>query len=150
MVGQGQLKPLKEARADFKAACQIEPNNKDARAKLSECEKAIKAKQFELAIASDETPVKEPDPSDIEVEPSYSGPRLDPIDGKVTPEFVHELQDYQKNEKRLHKKYALQILLKVRDILKAEPPVVDVTVPEGKHVTVCGDVHGQYYDLCNI
>ena len=150
MVGQGQLKPLKEARADFKAACQIEPNNKDARAKLSECEKAIKAKQFELAIASDETPVKEPDPSDIEVESSYSGPRLDPIDGKVTPEFVHELQDYQKNEKRLHKKYALQILLKVRDILKAEPPVVDVTVPEGKHVTVCGDVHGQYYDLCNI
>ena len=40
--------------------------------------------------------------------------------------------------------------LQVRDIFKAENSVVDVAVPEGAHVTVCGDVHGQYYDLCNI
>lgn len=40
--------------------------------------------------------------------------------------------------------------MQVRDIFKAENSVVDVPVPEGAHVTVCGDVHGQYYDLCNI
>lgn len=48
------------------------------------------------------------------------------------------------------RKYALEILYKVREIFKAEPSVVDVSIPEDKHVTVCGDVHGQYYDLCNI
>jgi serine/threonine-protein phosphatase 5 len=32
----------------------------------------------------------------------------------------------------------------------ALPTVVDVPVPEGSHVTVCGDVHGQFYDLLNI
>ena len=37
-------------------------------------------------------------------------------------------------------RYALQILLQARNILKAEKPVVDISVPEGKHVTVCGDV----------
>jgi tetratricopeptide (TPR) repeat protein len=43
----GQLKP---ARVDFRAACQIEPTNKEARSKLDECEKAIKKKAFEDAI----------------------------------------------------------------------------------------------------
>ena len=34
--------------------------------------------------------------------------------------------------------------------LYRQPPVVDVAIPQDGHVTVCGDVHGQYYDLCNI
>jgi serine/threonine-protein phosphatase 5 len=93
-------------------------------------------------------PSREQNPDDIDVEASYTGPRIE--DGKVTEEFVDELREHQKAEKRLHKKYALQILYKVRDVLKAEPPVVDVPVPEDHHMTVCGDVHGQYYDLCNI
>lgn len=35
-------------------------------------------------------------------------------------------------------------------MLEAEPTLVDVAVPEGQHITVCGDVHGQYYDLLHI
>ena len=38
---------------------------------------AIKKQAFELAIQSDETPSKEQDPSEIEVEPSYTGPRME-------------------------------------------------------------------------
>ncbi|KAJ0819877.1 putative protein-serine/threonine phosphatase [Helianthus annuus] len=32
----------------------------------------------------------------------------------------------------------------------ALPYLVDVNVPNGKNFTVCGDVHGQFYDLLNI
>jgi len=35
------LGQLKQARTDFRAACQIEPNNKEARSKLNECEKVV-------------------------------------------------------------------------------------------------------------
>lgn len=38
----------------------------------------------------------------------------------------------------------------MREILAAESTVVDVSVGSGEHITVCGDVHGQFYDLCNI
>jgi hypothetical protein len=42
------------------------------------------------------------------------------------------------------------ILLKAKEILMALPTVVDITIPEGGHVTVFGDIHGQYYDMVNI
>ena len=38
----------------------------------------------------------------------------------VTPQFVSELLAWQKSEKKLHRKYALQILYKVRDVLRSE------------------------------
>jgi len=34
-------------------------------------------------------------------------------------------------------------VLQTKKILKALPSLVDITVPHGKHITVCGDVHGQ-------
>lgn len=40
--------------------------------------------------------------------------------------------------------------LQVKEILKNTPTLVDVEIPDGQTITVCGDVHGQYYDLLNI
>ena len=31
-----------------------------------------------------------------------------------------------------------------------QPTLVDVSIPDDSKFTVCGDIHGQYYDLMNI
>ena len=42
---------------------------------------------------------------------------------------VIQLMEYQKNQKRVHKKFVIQILLKVLDILTALPSLVDEEIP---------------------
>lgn len=55
-----------------------------------------------------------------------------------------------KDQKLLHRKFVYQILIALRRQLAALPSLVDVPIPEGTHINVCGDTHGQYYDLLNI
>ncbi|KAF7833541.1 serine/threonine-protein phosphatase 5 isoform X1 [Senna tora] len=83
-----------------------------------------------------------------DVEPQYSGARIE--GDVVTLDFVKKMMDDFKNQKCLHKRYAFQIVLQTKEMLQALPSLVDINVPNGKHFTVCGDVHGQYYDLLNI
>ncbi len=40
--------------------------------------------------------------------------------------------------------------MQARNILEQLPSLVDISIPDDKHLTVCGDTHGQFYDLCNI
>jgi hypothetical protein len=42
------------------------------------------------------------------------------------------------------------ICLQARQLLRELPSLVDIDIPSDRHFTVCGDVHGQYYDLLNI
>ena len=64
--------------------------------------------------------------------------------------------DYMRGQKKLHRKYLIILLQKVRDILFKLPSLVEVEIPEylylfsSREITVCGDTHGQFYDLLNI
>ncbi|KAF9114950.1 3',5'-cyclic-nucleotide phosphodiesterase (PDEase) (3':5'-CNP) [Mortierella sp. AM989] len=56
------------------------------------------------------------------------------------------LKDHFYREGRLTEEQAIYILQKATDILKKEPTLLDVDAP----ITVCGDIHGQYYDLMKL
>ncbi|KAI3734292.1 hypothetical protein L6452_13757 [Arctium lappa] len=143
---------FKEALKDFQQVKRICPNDPDASKKLKECEKAVMRLKFEEAIAIPTTERRSVSESidfhTIEVEPQYAGARIE--GDVVTLEFMKKMMDDFKNQKCLHKRYAFQIVLKTREILMALPSLVDVKVSNGKHFTVCGDVHGQFFDLLNI
>jgi serine/threonine-protein phosphatase 5 len=74
---QFALTHYKEARKDFRMVCKLMPKDRDARAKLAACEKAVKEEAFAKAIVSDMTePLSSTfDPSSISLIPdSYEGP----------------------------------------------------------------------------
>jgi len=144
------LGKFKLALKDYDAVRKFRPNDADAKKKYEECSKVVKRIAFEKAIACDYNEKKLIDsikPEDYPVEESYSGPRLD---GDISPEFMKDLVAHFKAEKKLHIRYAYKILLAVFNILKSQESLVHITVPDKQKFTICGDVHGQFYDLCNI
>jgi len=143
------LAKYKLALADFKQVVKLEPRNKEGQDKLKECDKIVKKMAFEEAISVQEEPSLSLTPdfiNSIQVEPDYNCVSM-PETG-VTLEFAKALMADLKAQKKLHLKYALRIVLEARDILKKLPSLV--SIPVENKFTVCGDVHGQYYDLCNI
>ncbi len=63
---------------------------------------------------------------------------------------MQQLMDHYRAQKKLHKRYAFQILVDVKRFFAAQPSLVDISVPDGEKLTICGDIHGQFYDLMNI
>ncbi len=63
---------------------------------------------FAAAIVSDEQKVVV-NTDEITVESSYRGPSLNSID-EVTSEWVKSLMEWQKDQKKLHKKFATIII----------------------------------------
>lgn len=109
----------------------------------------------------------------LAIEDDYKGPQLE--DDKVTLQFMKDLMEHYKAQKRLHRKFAykvvnvfstaielkfrvtkyityvcLQILRNIDEYMREQPSLVDINVPDDEKFTICGDIHGQFYDLMNI
>ena len=146
------LGKMKEARLDFKTVVKLKPSDKDAQSKLKECEKTIYAAAFAAAIEGEKRPpasqTAKESVKDMQVESGYSGPRYTP--GAIDLSFVRGLMDLYKSQKRLPRKYIYEILMDIIPLLRSLPTLVDIDIPAGAKFTVCGDVHGQFWDVCNI
>lgn len=87
------------------------------------------------------------DIENITVEDSYDGAKLGET---MTQDFIDDMIQRFKDGKKLHKKYVYQIILAVKDIVYDEATMVEMSVPDSELLTVCGDTHGQFFDLLEI
>ncbi|RDA85059.1 hypothetical protein CP532_3127 [Ophiocordyceps camponoti-leonardi (nom. inval.)] len=142
------LRP-KEAVDDFKECVKLDPNNKDARLKLEECKKIVRQLAFFAAIeVGDEPSAAEGlDLDSMVVEDEYDGVRLG---NEMTQEFIDDMMERFKNGKKIHRKYVYQIIIAVKRIVYDEATMVEMEIPDDVQLTVCGDTHGQYFDLMEL
>ncbi|KAG5503592.1 hypothetical protein JIQ42_05813 [Leishmania sp. Namibia] len=142
------LGKFKDAQKEFAAVLKLVPTEKDAQQKYDLCEKELRRIRFENAIKS-----KDGEPVSVTIKlgtmaASYSGPRIE--NDVITVEFVEAMQEHFRFEKKIDRRDVVFILLEVLKLFKSYPNFVTVTVPDGEDITVCGDTHGQFYDLLNI
>lgn len=147
------LGKLKGAVRDFKAVVTLVPKDPDAHAKLKICEKLLRTEAFNKAIESS-TPEEAVDPLSIPLDSAYTGPVLGE-QGEVTMGFAQQCMAYMQSQKTIAKRVVVQVLLAAIEMLKALPTLLELSIPEGEGLTtpaftVCGDTHGQFYDLLNI
>lgn len=141
---------------DFERVCQLRGGkDADAQSRLNECKKQLRAQAFAAAIRTKQTipASKQVLAEGLEklfpVPEDYAGPVYKK--GKVDQEFLQALRTWLQNpENRLHPQYAYAMAVDFIEILEPLPSLVDLEIPADKEITICGDVHGQFYDLLNI
>jgi serine/threonine-protein phosphatase 5 len=136
---------------DWKIVIKKNPNDAKAKLQYSECSKIVKRDAFLKAIDVGDAPsaAEGLDLEHMAVEESYDGERFDAEKG-MTGDFIKDMIQRFKEGKKIHKKYVFQIIIAVKALVHAEPTMVETTIPEGHRLTVCGDTHGQFFDLLNI
>ena len=97
------------------------PNDVDSKKKFDECSKIVKKIAFLKAIAVDrpEKTLAEMYQSldSISIEDDYDGPKLE-NETKITLEFMKQLMQWYKDQKKLHKKYAYKVIFNTHTRLR--------------------------------
>lgn len=169
------LLEFSKAKKDLQSVLKAKPNESTARRALDICDKVIRKEKFEKAIRGHDSDqarvnlcssmqlhsfdanidISKYDGMKLEFEQSYaSNGTLDGINIKnMSQEFISfMINDLFLKGKCLPKKYAAAIISHAERLFRNEPTVVEIsnkTMPSLK-ISVCGDTHGQFYDVLNI
>lgn len=174
MASIGLLK-FKEASSDLNYVLKRKPNDETAKNGLALSEKFIREERFKKAIDfdGDGSNVNQCFTINLETYNSnsdlinYKGPKLtfkQLYDDKNAPagaevvdmsqEFISTVvNDYFKQGKNLPKKYAAAIVSHAAKLFYEESTLLEIDNKEKNKdtkVTVCGDTHGQFFDVLNI
>ncbi|KAK4506070.1 hypothetical protein PRZ48_004035 [Zasmidium cellare] len=138
-----------DAIHDWKVVVRKNPSDKLAKTQYDACQKMVKRDAFLKAIEVADAPsaAEGLDLDSMVVEEAYDGVRLKDT---MTKEFIEDMIERFKTGKKIHKKYVFQIILAVKDLVYNEPTMVETHVKDDEKITVCGDTHGQYFDLLEI
>lgn len=151
-VAHTALLQYKPAIADLK---QVLALTSDAASKrmLVEVQKLQRLHAFMLAIRLDDAPsvIDSVDFADMACE--WLGPALDisqdklGVEVNMTEEYIAHMVDMFKSGQNLPKKHAYAIVAAANTAYKKAPALVEINRDD---VIICGDTHGQFFDVCNI
>ena len=71
-------------------------------------------------------------------------------DDTVDADFLGDLVDFYKRQRHLPASTLHKILREAKAFFKKQPSLVKVDLGFDDVINVCGDIHGQYFDLCKI
>jgi len=147
------LQQFKAARKDYKQVLQLIKPTKDVRTKLKLVEKTIREQAFAKAIEAEQTAPASAtfNVDSVTIPETYTGPRLEDeslFQTGLPRDFCTNCMDCFRNQGLIHKRYVALLLLTC--IAKYQTESSLMRIPVTTKLTVCGDTHGQYYDVLHI